>query len=37
MRQKRWVIFKIANLLDLIENDENRPVINQIRGLLNLL
>ena len=37
MRQKRWVIFKIANLLDLIENDGNRPVINQIRGLLNLL
>lgn len=38
MKRKKWLIIRIQNLLSLIENSKNQPIINQIRGLLyNLL
>ncbi len=37
MNRKKWLIARIAQLLDLIETDENVRIINQIRGLLNEL
>jgi len=34
MDRKRRLVFMILKNLDLLENDENQPLINQIRGLL---
>ena len=34
----KWLIFRILDLLAIIETSENQPIINQIKGLLfNLL
>ncbi len=38
MSYKKWLIFQILNLVNLIETPENQPTVNRIRGLLyNLL
>lgn len=34
MNEKKWLIFRILDLLALIENQENQPIINQIKGYL---
>ncbi len=34
MNRKRWLIFRIFDLLALIETTENQPIIRQIQGLL---
>lgn len=37
MNRKKWLIFRILDLLDIIETTKNQPVVNQIRGLLYCL
>lgn len=37
MTRKKWLIFRISQLLDLITTKENQPIVNQIKGLLNEL
>lgn len=34
MRRKKRLIIRILNLVNLIENENNQPIVNQIRGLL---
>jgi hypothetical protein len=34
MKTKKRLIFRILDLLSLIENKKNQPIVNQIRGLL---
>lgn len=34
MNRRKWLIYRILDLLALIENDRNQPIVNQIRGLL---
>lgn len=34
MNRKKWLIFRILDLLAMIEDKKNQPTINQIRGLL---
>lgn len=34
MKRKRRLIVRILNLVNLIENENNQPIVNQIRGLL---
>ncbi len=34
MDRTKWLIFRILDLLAIIENKKNQPIINQIRGLL---
>lgn len=35
MNEIKRLVFKIFNLLDLIENQKNQSIVRQIRGLLN--
>lgn len=38
MNRKKWLIFRILDLLSTLETPKNQPTVNQIRGLLyNLL
>lgn len=37
MNRKKRLIFRILNLLELIETPKNQPTVNQIRGLLYCL
>ena len=34
MKEKRWLIFQIFNLLAMLENKKNQPIVNQIKGML---
>lgn len=34
MSRKKWLIFRIFDLLAIIETKENQPIIRQIQGLL---
>lgn len=34
MNRKKWLIFRILDLLATLETTKNQPIINQIRGLL---
>ncbi len=34
MNYKKWLIYRIFDLLALIETQENQPIIRQIQGLL---
>jgi hypothetical protein len=34
MDNKKWLVFRILDLLELIETKKNQPICNQIRGLL---
>lgn len=34
MKRKKRLIIRILNLVNLIENENNQPIVNQIRGLL---
>lgn len=34
MKQKKRLIFRILDYLDLIETPKNQPLVQQIRGLL---
>nr|DAO17645.1 MAG TPA: hypothetical protein [Caudoviricetes sp.] len=34
MNYKKWLIYRIFDLLALIETPENQPIIRQIQGLL---
>lgn len=34
MNKKKWLIFRILDLLALIENKKNQPKVNEIRGYL---
>jgi hypothetical protein len=34
MKRKQWLIFRILDLLAMIENKKNQPIVNQIKGLL---
>lgn len=34
MKNKNWLIFRIFDLLALIETPKNQPIIRQIQGLL---
>ncbi len=35
MKELKRLIFRIFNLLEIIENPKNQPKVQQIRGLLN--
>ena len=37
MTNKNWLILRILDLLSLIENEKNQPIVTQIKGLLFLL
>jgi len=34
IKRKQWLIFRILDLLAMIENKKNQPIVNQIKGLL---
>lgn len=34
MSMKQRLIFRILDLLSMIENQKNQPIVNQIKGLL---
>ncbi len=34
MNRKKWLIYRILDLLAILENQKNQPIVNQIRGLL---
>lgn len=34
MNEKRWLVNRILQLLDLLENTNNQPIVRQIQGLL---
>lgn len=34
MIEKKWLIFRILDLLELIETPKNQPIVTEIRGLL---
>ncbi len=34
MNRKKWLIYRIFDLLSLIETNENQPIIRQIQSLL---
>lgn len=34
MNRKKWLIYQIFELLELIETRKNQPIIRQIQGLL---
>lgn len=34
MNSKKWLIYRILDLLAMIENRKNQPIVNQIKGLL---
>lgn len=34
MKYKKRLIFRILDLVAMLENEKNKPIVNQIKGLL---